>query len=289
MGLSPLFLAAQAALAASHVEQLRRFLDALEAQVPRDDNLCGRVLRRNLQQENQHSESPERADPVFYAAFLRDLCEPPYDLGDRAQLEDRYKRVCAQHALKGPPVQSRPSVLLRYMPAYSFMKKIVSQLDECPSGYARELQRLVTEASLDVSRWSRVLSFIQQKKVWDAIPKRPILLCLQAAMFVTFEGDMVLDRQNSGRVRSALALWYSEPAQPLLEAALEPPCEPSDLKIPTVADAGWYRWFQSVPVGAPHGMTGPRDKALPAQPEAVIAPCTLASVTSPHRLRLLDP
>jgi hypothetical protein len=287
-GLSPLFVAAQAALAAPLAEQLGRFLDALEAQVPRDDNLCGRLLRRNLQQENQHSESPERADPTLYAAFLRDLCEPPCDLGDRAQLKERYETVCRAHRLSGPAVQTRPVVLLRYVSVDGFAWKIVEALRRSGSRFFAQFDELLHRPEHEKDRWPRILSLLQKADVWRQLPHHQVSLTGHHVMFVTFAVEPAIERTSSEPLWCALALW-APLTSPLLELSLEPPTDHRQLKLPTVADAGWYGWFQSAPPGAPHGMTGPRDPVQSPQPEAVMLPGSLAAVAGPRGLRLLMP
>lgn len=288
---SSLFVAAEANLRDDHREGLRVLLTAIEAVSPSDLNAAGPDLRRNIEREEQLSSNPHGAEPMLLQAFLQELQTAPCDHKDPPSLKRAYEVSANRHAFKGMPVRSPSTGLLRYIFVDGFFSRLANKLLDRSSAFGFRLQQLIDQASSNRTGWQRVLSFVQRPEVWSAIPHEEIRLAQANSMFVTFEGhggSTVFNRSSTSAVWNALALWWPKPSA-LLEISLELPIDPRVLRFPTVADAGWYSWFQCAPIDAQHGWTNPRDPSLPPQPEIIMSTVFLSEIADPARLRILDP
>lgn len=285
---SDLFKIAHSALAAAHQDSLRDLFGILTGLRPNDDNAAGRDIRRNVETEQQLSRMPDAFEPEILHAFLTELCGPSCDHTTDDALTLTYKAIAKNYAMKGLPIRSKPTRLLRYNPADGFFGRIANALKNRRSGFGDRLQQLLEAAISGSAGWQRTLNFVQQPEVWQEITRDEILLTREPAMFVTFEDSAPLNRNSTETVWQALALWSPKPSA-LLEIELELPTDLSKLHYPTVTDAGWYGWFRSAHPTSPHGLTGPRNSTLPPQPEAVLAPLSLSKVSGPECLRILGP
>ena len=118
------------------------------------------------------------------------------------------------------------------------------------------------------------------------IHRRQVMLCRTRGMFVTFDGVGATPRAKATWLHDALALWL--PRHPcFLEFRLP---TSHGLFFPTFADAGWYRFFRSVPVTEPHRWTHPHTPASPhRQPEAVQVRTAMDTLPSTDDFRVVPP
>ena len=159
--------------------------------------------------------------------------------------------------------------------------------------YASSLHDLVDKARTGRNGygWSAVVGFVTKQNVWNTLAHDQLSLCKERRMFVTFDLNPSSLGGSSLRLHAALGLWKSSTVNPcFLEIAFHVDSK-DRLKFPTFADAGWFRFFRSAPLGAQHGLTQPHANqyAIGQQPEAVMETLTFQRLRSGNCIRFVPP
>jgi hypothetical protein len=243
-----------------------------------------------IETENQLSADPASADPALLAEALSLLGAVawPADVGGVCRA---YGAAVAPYALHGKPVASRPAVVFRYVTGAGFWKQIVAALrNSREDTLASELDDLVTRAERQPAEttWDEVVEFATDPGVWSVLDRAAVRLGGGASAFVTFDAGQPVQRESSAWLHAALALW--RPWNPRFAEVRYATSSADTLRFPTLADAGWFRWFRSAAVGEPHGWIRPHpplDSVADRQPEAVHETPTLARLQSPADLRIV--
>jgi hypothetical protein len=259
---------------------------------PDPHNESGESVLAMIQSEHQLSRDPGSADAEWMGRLLAELFAVNWtDLP--SGVARSYERLVRQFAQKGPSIAAKPPLLFRYVNGPGIFGQIRKALETAGStAFAEELNRLITTAHNGSGRtWKDVLTFIQEDPVWTAIPHDRVRLSGHHSTFVTFDldGSSKPLQGSAAKMHAALALWKPVNAC-FVELRYRP--EPSEvLRFPTLADAGWFRFFWSAPSGEPYGWTRPHDVTLGPRPEAVHddpAP-TLARIERPMDIQVLPP
>lgn len=259
-----------------------------------DANLAGSgpAVVRIIETENQLSDDPPNAEPARLAAVLATLSAVPWPADDQG-VRDAYEEAVAPHALEGQPIASRPRVAFRYITGAGFWKQIVKALRDAHEDIlASELDDVMTRADRqpEQASWGEVAAFVTDPAVWAVLNRGGVRLGDGTGVFITFDAGQPAHRDSSLWLHAALAL--RRPWKPRFAEVRYNVGKADKLRFPTLADAGWFRWFRSATVGEPHGWTRPHPPCDPnadCQPEAVHETPTLARVRSPAGLRIVPP
>lgn len=254
---------------------------------PERPNEDGPDVVEMIRTEHQLSDDPTQALPSPMSGLLGDLCGAAWP-SDAMGFRDTYNGVVRQYALRGQPIAADPDRAYRYLngPAV-FQKGIRPAL---PNVVRDSLGPLMdaAERTNRATTWQDVLVEVAKPVVWDAFDRQAVPLAAPGmpSMFVTLDDPgHSINRNSATKVHAALALWKPR-SDCFVEARLAPRAD-KPLKMPTFADAGWFRFFRSAGVGEPNGWTRPHDPGLPPQPEAVREPAALAELQSSQDLRIL--
>jgi len=266
------------------------------------DNQDGKDVACMIEQETQLSRAPERLDTSVFAKLLGDLCDgtwpdpnSPNDPTYQASFVRRYEDVTDQYFLSGPEIKASPPIVYRYISdGTRLFLSMVDMLQKAGSfSYASSLQDLVDRARTGRNGygWSTVVGFVTKQDVWSTLAHDQLFLCPRRRMFVTFDLKPSSLAGSSLRLHAALGLWKRSSLSPcFLEIALHVDSK-DRLKFPTFADAGWFRFFRSAPLGAQHGLTQPHanQDAIGQQPEAVMETLTFQRLRSGSSIRFVPP
>jgi len=129
------------------------------------------------------------------------------------------------------------------------------------------------------------VDFLKETDVWDDMPFDRVGVSGSESVFVTFDAGQQTERDDADWMRAALAL-RKERHDCFIELQYRGDAVDA-LLFPTLADAGWFRYFRSVGSDSDHGLTAPHNPHMPAQPEAVHPPAMMAVLDSPDSLRLV--
>jgi hypothetical protein len=225
-------------------------------------------------------------------ALLTSLCGIGVAPADPVAFGRAYDAAVQSHVLCGlamaPPL---PAQVYRYMNSAGILHKIEAVLrNSGRTDLADILKKRLTDAeagSLHVT-WDDAVQFVREPVAWNTMPKQQVPLSGKRATFVTFDANPPPPRTSAIELHRALALpWPQQPCFIEVRYALRPG---DVLHFPTVADAGWYRFFSPTPQGHPHGRTQPHaGGTLGQQPEAVQDAPTLDHVQSAADMRLVPP
>jgi len=211
------------------------------------------------------------------------LAQGPQAVRQRIRGRDASLRPSrADHSLlPDPPL----SLLQRPRPAARDLRRLETRA----ANYAQKLDEKIAAAHNGAAgvSWDTVLEFVTSPDVWNALPLEEVPLSRARSTFVTFDAGQRVHRDSAGWMHTALALW--KPRQDCFLQSQYAPNLDRPLRYPTLADAGWFRHFQSAEPAEPHGWTRPHDSALPRQPEAVHKPSRLKALESPRDLRMVPP
>lgn len=244
-------------------------------------NHSGDITVQNIHLEDQLSTNPSTADAALFEAFARDLLTALATSCSDNDIGDKYENACKPHVLKGRCIPTTPKRVFRYVNGSGILRKINSHLQTSHPSIADELSRLIDEAESGTpgATWTAALEFAMHTDVLRKITP-PIKLAPREHVFVTFDTTSSHARRTATSVHNALALWL--PLRPcFIEFSYIP--EPSSLRYPTVADAGWFKFYRSTPHTEDHGWTNPHatDPPEERQPEAVQqSPLLDASITA---------
>ena len=264
-------------------EQTAQLINAVVGRDPRNQN--GSDTLDIIQSEHQLSSDPPNADPVLMREVLLALANASLPASD-GPFGRVYEQVIAQYALNGLPISSRPAMLFRYLGRPGVFELVADAMENAGAySAARVLRRMVSDARNGRRTWDAVVRFLRRSAIWNSFPRSQVYLCGREAMFVTFEGSDSLPRTSAVAAHSALALW--QPCNTCFLEVRYAPQPGDDLLYPTLADAGWFRYFRSAPATEPHGWTRPHDPQFPPQPEAVQRRVTFDRLASPDDLRAL--
>lgn len=258
------------------------------ARAPVEDsaNQSGQAVARMVQTEHQLSDDPRTAEPELMKLLLACLSSMRWPAEAQA-FARAYGLASGLFRLRGRPIQSSPDVLFRYCNGPGLIRKICDELEAADSEFAEVLRQFVERASNGTGSWADAIDFLRTPEVWQELPREAINVSGTPSVFVTFDAGQTTDRNNAEGMHRALALW-----KPKSECFIElryPADQVEELRFPTLADAGWFRYFHSVEPGTPHGLTKPHDQNLAKQPEAVHEPRTLSVLTTPRDVRLIGP
>jgi len=237
-------------------------------------NTTGAHIVANLEREHQLSPNPGAPDGKLYARFLGRLTEEDWSTSKEASA--RYDKLCDDHALQAPIINSTPFRLYRYINGPGLLRSIVEQLRRLGSidtdYLAQDVGRLLRGEDYDGA-----IRYVTHPRAWSKVPRGNVLLAPRRAAFVTFDGGAPgINRRSPAVMHGALALHFPR-KQCFLALAFDRRSD-DELRFPTVAEAGWFRWFVSSPHGEPHGWTAPHNPRLPRQPEAVMPTPTLERI-----------
>jgi hypothetical protein len=278
-------------------QRARKRLEAV-ACAQRDDwqNGSGAATLALIRTEHQLSADPANAHPEPMREMLERLCNLDCTRAYHDVVK-AYGTILEPFALKGTLIHTRPATLYRYLNGPGLFSAMIDGVEPMHPKLARKLRHevRVVKRGDSVSTWQRVLAELSRPSVWAALPRASIKLARARSMFVTFDGTPSPPtlRARATVLHAAAAMW--RPRHPcFVEASY--PSEPTDeLRFPTFADAGWFRFFRSAPHGEPHGWTHPHrwvrlaGSPLPPQPEAVQETLTLARLAGASSLRVVDP
>lgn len=243
----------------------------------------GASIMALLQRECHLSEDASRDDPTLMREFLVALSTELRGVTGN-DIVAKFDATAAQFSLKGKPISRTPQQVYRYCNGPGLFRQVAERLLGVDKDMSEMLESLYADASRS-GNWSAVERFVTRGSVWDIIPRASVQLSWRESTFVTFDIDATI-RTSRRLIHSALAL-----SPPVNDCFIEVtyPMQPTiSLHIPTVADAGWFQYFQPQPVGQPCGWTKPHpcNPPLSPQPEAVQRRPTLALVDSPTNLRV---
>ena len=259
-----------------------------------DPNLAGSgpAVVRIIETENQLSDDPPNADPALLAAALTKLSAVSWP-ADVEGVQEAYEKALAPHALRGQPIASKPPVVFRYITGTDFWERIAKALRDVHEDIlASELDDLMARAGRQPAEasWDEVAEFVTDPAVWGILNRKAVPLGGGKGMFVTFDAGQAVHRDSSRWLHAALALRC--PWKPRFAEIRYTLRKADELRFPTLADAGWFRWFRSAAVGEPYGWTRPHpplDPEADRQPEAVHKTPSLARVRSSADVRIVPP
>ncbi|MBC8443298.1 hypothetical protein H8D79_01085 [PVC group bacterium] len=252
------------------------------------ENQSGRVIVDMIEGEHQLSTNPGEGEPGLMAELLTQLAAVEWPKRSAA-FTKAYEAALRSFALKGPATKFRPDVLFRYCNGPGLMKRLLTALRGSRSAARRRLALLISSAlnGRDGVTWTRVVEMLKAEPVWRSLPKGEAKLSGGDSVFVTFDHGQHTERDDARWLHEALALW--KPLGPCLIEVRYGLEKAGDLHFPTLADAGWFRYFRSAEPTQDHGWTRPRSGTA-RQPEAVHGQKTLDVVASPDDIRLVpDP
>jgi hypothetical protein len=237
----------------------------------------------------EHIETERQLPAELLSSFLLALLAETSAQSGSSALRDIYKSIANQFVLQGGFIQRTSSLtaLYRYVSWKHFLPNIIRSTKESREELAIDLQERYDRAARGDGHWADILQEVVV--MWDVLPLSRIPLTNSSSMFVTFGDGSSIDRNSTRSVWHALALYKPMP-EALLEIQIEvPPRGDTFPRFPTLADAGWYSFFCSAEEGEPHGWTKPHSHNPPylRQPEAVLPPLNLSSVSGPLSLRVL--
>lgn len=251
-------------------------------------NQSGSDAVRMIRTEQQLSDDPKSAAPELMKLLLACLASVRWP-NDPMAFAQAYGNVMGIFALLGQPIRFSPDALYRYCNGPGLLRAVSDALRTTRPNFAQRLDQLIHAAASGTAgvSWDTVMDFVTTSEVWHAIPLDEVPLSRAASTFVTFDASQPAKRESARWMHSALALW-----KPVTECFLESQYgtdHAGDLRYPTLADAGWFRYFRSAEPTEPHGWTNPHDAALPPQPEAVHGSGSLGALQSADDLRVLSP
>jgi len=260
---------------------------------PDPSNQNGNRIAELIQSEEQLSSDPGNQHPDELIQFIHRLNAITCGTANTKRFADQFDLACKPSERLGQPIAdaNRPGIVYRYILAgAALFELIASSLSS--SGFPTKaliFRKRIAEARNPSSgvTWNDVADLLRSADIWDYVPKDQIKLHGGTSTFVTFDGPNPIDRSSGRDIFNKLALWLPGPPVCFLEAKY-PPSPALVLHFPTIADAKWYKHFQGVRHGAPHGWTKPHS-GDDQQPEAVQVPPTLADLRQPTDIRVLPP
>ena len=231
--------------------------------------------------EHRLSRDPNAADPGWLTDLIKGLSAVAWT-ASATRCAGEYEDVAAPFRCRGQAIGASPSLLLRYCNGPGILRRMAAHL---PAGLGDELRQLIDHANdgTQPETWQDVLDFVCEPDVWNALARGQVPMSGCPSVFVTFDAGQHTDRDDSEWIHAALAFW--KPATTCFLEIRYSPDHVSALLYPTLADAGWFRYFRSAATDEPHGWTRPHDDACDPQPEAVHESASLLTVVSPKDIR----
>ncbi len=255
---------------------------------PNPLNHSGAAIVEMIQTEHQLSPDPTSGDPAHLHPLLTELCSLDWTLPPK-EIEKHYRNTMDSFTLRGRPLAKVPSKLFRYLNGPAVFSRICDVLQAAGhSAIAATIRRDYARARRgDPSvTWDHILRLVQDKHVWGLFPRKNLRLSGGKATFVTFDDPShPFPRNSAEALHRALALWKFR--EPCFVEVIIFPRSIHVLQFPTLADAGWFRYFKSALPSEAHGWTKPHDLSLPRQPEAVMDSPTWADIDDPTHLRIV--
>jgi len=192
----------------------------------------------NLEQEAQLEKEP-------FSHFLHTLAE---EHGAGKAPEDSFKRTCRCFTLSGPPALVPDDLIFHRVYIKEKLSRDISEGNGFPvEDHEIFYQEVIGKAACctDLEPYFQNLSMTGHPKaiVWGAFHQDK-------------DGKDPIAGLNAGQVKDILGLgrdWYPD-GQPVVRVKYLPPAA-VHRKIPTVADAGWNRYWVAAPAGTGHGLT----------------------------------
>jgi hypothetical protein len=260
------------------------------APVSKPRNEDGPDVLANIRDEQQLSDDPDRAEPALLVALLLALSQVRWPTSAVA-FKERYERTVRGWRLKGRPLLQRPAQVYRYINGPGIFLAVVAAFREADlDDLAEELTEACERAAdaADPLTWDGVLALLQDRRLWDAIPRDSVRMSRSSSSFLTFDAGQPVERSDAAWMHAALGLSLPRDACLLeLRYATRPP---DRIRFPTVADAGWYRWYRGAGSGEPHGWTNPHALVQHSplrQPEAVQRTPNMDRLAGPQDIRLV--
>jgi len=255
---------------------------------PHPVNQSGRDAVFQVMSERQLSSAPQAAEPSLMTGLILAMANAAWpNPADAVSYEAMHKEITRPFRLKGQRIRSAPAVLIRYWNGPGTLGYLIQSAENSGCEFAGELRELFRAAD-DETRpetWHDVVDFLKETDVWEDLPLSEVAMSGSASVFVTFDAGQHTERDDADWMHAALALWRGR-HDCFIELHYQRDAVDA-LLFPTLADAGWFRYFRSVGTDSDHGLTAPHGPDMPAQPEAVHPPAMMTVLDSPDRLRLV--